>query len=151
MSGILENQIIVQIGIIVKDIEKTSLIYSKIFSIEKPKWFWTEPFDKSKTEYKGNPTQARAKLAFIKVKNIEIELIEPDDKPSTWREHLDTKGEGFHHIAFVIKGMKQKIEDLSELDMPLIQKGEYTGGRYVYIDSLKDLKVMIELLEHDNS
>jgi methylmalonyl-CoA/ethylmalonyl-CoA epimerase len=33
--------------------------------------------------------------------------------------------------------------------MPLLQKGEYTGGRYAYIDTLRDLKVIIELLEND--
>lgn len=151
MSSILENQIIVQIGIIVKDIEETSLTYSKLFSIEKPQWFWTELFDKAKTEYKGNPTQARAKLAFIKLKNLEIELIEPDDKPSTWREYLDAKGEGIHHIAFIIDGMNQILLELNEIGIPLIQKGEYEGGRYAYIDSFKDLKVIIELLEHKNS
>jgi methylmalonyl-CoA/ethylmalonyl-CoA epimerase len=32
-----------------------------------------------------------------------------------------------------------------------LQKGEYTGGdRYAYIDTLKDLKVIIELLENDS-
>ena len=150
MTGILENQTIIQIGIVVKDIEKTSLYYSKLFGVTKPQWFWTETFDKAETEFKGNPTQARAKLAFIKLTNLEIELIEPDGHPSTWREYLDTKGEGIHHIAFIIKGMKEKIAALNEIEMPLIQNGEYTGGRYAYIDSLRDLKVMIELLEHDN-
>jgi pimeloyl-CoA synthetase len=33
--------------------------------------------------------------------------------------------------------------------MPLLQKGEYTGGRYAYIDASRDLKVIIELLEND--
>jgi len=33
--------------------------------------------------------------------------------------------------------------------MPLVQKGEYTGGRYAYIDSNSCLKVMLELLEND--
>ncbi|MFX0016163.1 MAG: VOC family protein [Promethearchaeota archaeon] len=150
MSSILENQIIVQIGIIVKDIEKTSLMYSKLLGAKKPQWFWTEPFNKAKTEYKGNPTQARAKLAFIKLENIEIELIEPDENPSTWREYLVTRGEGIHHIAFIINGMKHKISNLTEIGIPLIQKGEYSGGRYAYFDSLKDLKVIIELLEHNN-
>lgn len=150
MAGIFENQTIIQIGIIVKDIEKTSLMYSKLFNIEKPQWFWTEPFNKAETEYRGYSTQARAKLAFIKFKNIEIELIEPDDNPSTWREYLDTKGEGIHHIAFRIEGMSQIMLKLNEISMPLIQKGEYEGGRYAYIDSLKDLKVIIELLEHNN-
>ncbi|OGD24120.1 MAG: hypothetical protein A2Y69_08870 [Candidatus Aminicenantes bacterium RBG_13_59_9] len=42
------------------------------------------------------------------LKNITLELIEPDRNPSTWREFLDAKGEGIHHVAFEIKGMDEK-------------------------------------------
>ncbi len=80
---------------------------------------------------------------------LEIELIQPDKEPSTWREDLDRKGEGVHHIAFEIKGMKDKTADLEKEGMPLLQTGEYTGGRYAYMDGNRDLKVIIELLEND--
>ena len=33
--------------------------------------------------------------------------------------------------------------------MQLLQKGEYTGGRYAYMDTFKELKVIVELLEND--
>jgi methylmalonyl-CoA/ethylmalonyl-CoA epimerase len=33
--------------------------------------------------------------------------------------------------------------------MPLVQSGEYTGGRYAYVDTHRDPKVLIELLEND--
>ena len=81
--------------------------------------------------------------------SIQLELIEPDHNASTWRESLDQNGEGPHHIAFVIEGMKEKIAALEREKMPLLQKGEYTGGRYAYIDTLRDLKVIVELLEND--
>lgn len=81
---------------------------------------------------------------------MRIELIEPDHNPSTWRESLNEKGEGIHHIAFGIKGMKEKIELLKDNKMLLIQKGEFTGGRYAYIDTFDELKVLVELLENDN-
>ncbi|MNJ02906.1 hypothetical protein D3C73_1630350 [compost metagenome] len=55
-----------------------------------------------------------------------------------------------HHIAFVIDGMKEKIQLLEGRGMPLAQKGEYTGGRYAYMDATRDLKLWIELLENDN-
>ena len=45
--------------------------------------------------------------------------------------------------------MKEKISALEQEKMPLLQKGEYTGGRYAYMDSTKDLKVILELLEND--
>ena len=80
---------------------------------------------------------------------MDIELIEPDENPSTWREFLDTNGEGVHHIAFVIKDMAGKIRKLADMGLPLIQRGEYTGGRYAYIESNDKLKVMLELLEND--
>jgi len=33
--------------------------------------------------------------------------------------------------------------------MPLVQYGKYTGGRYAYMDTFPQLKVMLELLEND--
>jgi methylmalonyl-CoA/ethylmalonyl-CoA epimerase len=54
-----------------------------------------------------------------------------------------------HHIAFQVKGMKEKIAALEAEGMPLLQSGEYVGGRYAYIDSSRDLKVTLELLEND--
>ena len=85
----------------------------------------------------------------MKFGGLDIELIEPDTEPSTWREHLDSRGEGVHHIAFVIDGMKQKVADLEAHGFPLQQKGEYTGGRYAYIETAKTLKTIVELLEND--
>ena len=145
----LGTNVVTQIGIIVKDIEKVSKAYAQFFGIEQPKWFWTDPVEAAQTEYRGTSTEARAKLAFFDFGQLQLELIEPDEKPSTWREFLNDHGEGVHHIAFQIEGMKDKIELLHGSGMPLVQKGEYTGGRYAYMDTFEELKVMLELLEND--
>ncbi|MBS4220352.1 VOC family protein [Bacillus sp. FJAT-49711] len=149
MKNLLGTNVITQIGILVHDIEKTSQVYADFFGVEKPEAITTDTIEKAQTEYKGEPSIARAKLAFFDMGSVQVELIEPDEQPSTWREHLDEHGEGVHHIAFQIEGMKEKIQVLEQANMPLVQKGEYEGGRYAYIDSVKDLKVMIELLEND--
>ena len=81
--------------------------------------------------------------------SLQLELIEPDHNPSTWRESLDKNGEGLHNIAFVVEGLNEKVTALERKGMPLLQKGEYTGGRYAYVDTLRDLKVIIELLKND--
>jgi len=149
MTNLLGTNVITQIGILVHDIEKTSQLYADFFGVEKPDAILTDTIEKAQTEYRGEPSVARAKLAFFNMGSLQVELIEPDENPSTWREHLDEHGEGVHHIAFQIEGMKEKIQVLEQANMPLVQKGEYEGGRYAYIDSVKDLKVMIELLEND--
>jgi methylmalonyl-CoA/ethylmalonyl-CoA epimerase len=149
MGSILGTKFITQIGILVHDIEKTSREYADFFGVEKPQWSITDSVDNAQTQYRGKRSEARAKLAFFDMGSLQLELIEPDHNPSTWRESLNKNGEGPHHIAFEIEGMKDKIAVLRHNQMPLLQKGEYTGGRYAYIDTLRDLKVIIELLEND--
>ncbi|GGJ21754.1 VOC family protein [Deinococcus roseus] len=147
--NLLGNNVITQIGILVHDIDTVSQTYADFFGLEKPAWFWTDSIEKAQTEHRGNPSEARAKLAFFDMGSLQLELIEPDHNPSTWRESLDQNGEGVHHIAFVIEGMKEKIALLEQNGMPLLQKGEYIGGRYAYMDTLKPLKVILELLENN--
>lgn len=148
-NNILGTSMITQIGLLVNDIEATSQAYADFFGVEKPSWSWTDTVDKAQTEYKGESSEARAKLAFFNMGSVQLELIEPDQHPSTWRDHLNKYGEGPHHIAFVVDGMKEKVALMEKNGMKLVQKGEYTGGRYAYLDTFHPLKVMLELLEND--
>jgi methylmalonyl-CoA/ethylmalonyl-CoA epimerase len=148
-KNILGTNVIAQIGLLVHDIDRTSQAYAEFFGVEKPVWFWTDTIEAAQTEFKGAPSEARAKLAFFDMGALQLELIEPDQHPSTWRESLDQNGEGPHHIAFVIEGMKDKVNIMERNNMKLLQKGEYTGGRYAYMDTFGDLKVILELLEND--
>lgn len=150
MEPILGTNIVTQIGLLVNDIETTGAAFTKFLGCPNPGWSWTDPLEKAQTQYLGKPSEARAKLMFFHVgPNVDIELIEPDHHPSTWRHDLDQNGEGFHHIAFVIKDMKGKGKVLEANGIPLLQKGEYTGGRYAYHDATDSLKVVLELLEND--
>jgi hypothetical protein len=145
----LNNQLVCQVGLVVHNIEETARQWAKILEIEVPPVIVTGPQEEAHTEYRGQGTSARAKLAFISMGQVNIELIEPGPEPSTWREFLDAHGQGIHHIAFQINGMKQTIEFLGKQKMPLVQKGDYQGGRYAYIDAIPQLGVILELLEND--
>ena len=145
----LGSRVICQVGLIVRDIERSSAAYADLFGVEVPQWSLTDAYESAHTEYHGQPTAARAKLAFFDMDSVQLELIEPVGGPSTWQAFLDTHGEGVHHLALQIKGMAEQIELLDRKGMPLEQQGDYTGGRYAYIDSVPQLKVMLELLEND--
>ena len=138
-----------QVGIIVHDIEKSLDNYMQVLGLtERPNVIITDTVDKANTNYRGSATPARAKLAFINMGQVTIELIEPDGQPSTWQEHLDTHGESVHHIAFQVKGTDQVTEYLNAQGVPTVQQGQYTGGMYSYMDSAPKLGVMLELLEN---
>jgi len=149
MGDMLGSKVMVQVGLIVRDVEAVSRAYARVFGVEAPKWFLTDTEDVAHTRYRGQATAAQAKLAFLDMGSLQLELIEPVGGPSTWQEFLDTHGEGVHHIAFQIKGMDEQIAFLQGQEMPAVQRGDYTGGRYAYIDSVPQLKVMLELLEND--
>lgn len=143
----LGTQIVTQIGLIVRDIDAYVERYSRVFGVEKPPIIITDEVDKARTTYHGESTTARAKLAFFHMGQVDIELIEPVGGPSTWQEHLDTKGEGVHHIAFVVKDTGQRVAYLNQHGIPTVQQGYYEGGMYTYLDSAPQLGVMVELLE----
>jgi 4-hydroxyphenylpyruvate dioxygenase-like putative hemolysin len=149
-NPVLGTNLLCQVGILVNDIEKTSREWAAFLGVEVPAINITGAVQEAQTKYLGEPSEARSKLAFFNVgENVTIELIEPDKNPSTWRHDLDANGEGFHHIAFVIKGMKEKIETCGKQGFKLLQTGEYTGGRYAYLDANEKLKLVLELLEND--
>ncbi|MBI5668616.1 MAG: VOC family protein [Chloroflexi bacterium] len=97
------SSVVSQVGIVVRDIEAAIDRYCAILGMERPEIIITDEPDKARTTYNGQPTQARAKLAFFHLGQVDIELIEPIGGPSTWQAFLDEKGEGVHHIAFWVK------------------------------------------------
>ena len=114
-----------------------------------PEIMITDSYERAQTEYNGKPSNARAKLAFFHLGQIDLELIEPVGKPSTWQDQLDEHGDSLHHIAFEIVGMSDKVAQLEAKGLPMVQRGEYPGGRYAYINGKAQLGVILELLEND--
>ncbi len=137
-----------QIAIVVRDIEAAAKRYADVFGVEVPTPIETGTADKTNIRFRGQPTTARAKLAFFKMGQVSLELIEPMGGPSTWKEFLDSHGEGVHHIAFRVEGMDDVLTYLNGKGLPTAQRGDYTGGRYAYVDADKMLGVNLELLEN---
>lgn len=146
-KGIGTN-VICQIGLVVRDIEKMAKTYADVFGMDVPNVIITDTADVSNIRFRGAPTQARAKLAFFQMGSLSLELIEPIGESSTWKEFLDEHGEGVHHIAFQIKGMDDILTYLDGKGIPTVQRGDYTGGRYAYVDGVPALGVILELLEN---
>jgi methylmalonyl-CoA/ethylmalonyl-CoA epimerase len=140
---------VLQVGIIVADIEAKAKAWADVLGLPIPDIIITDAVDKAQTEYEGESTPARAKLAFFNLGQVDLELIEPIDGPSTWKDQLDQHGDSLHHIAFVIDGMQEKVAFLDGKGVPLVQRGEYTGGRYAYMDGVAQLGAVLELLEND--
>ncbi len=140
---------VTQVGIIVKDIEARARAWADIFGLPMPEIQVTGTLDVAQTEYEGTPSTAQAKQAFFHLGQVDVELLEPIGEPSTWKDQLNRHGDSLHHIAFQIKGMRDKLAYLDSKGVSLVQRGEYTGGRYAYVDGTAQLGTILELLEND--
>jgi methylmalonyl-CoA/ethylmalonyl-CoA epimerase len=145
----LDSPVIMQIGIIVKDIEQKVKNYAEIFGIPVPKIVMVGDDSFANTHYHGKPSSARSKAAFFDLGPMQMELLEPVGSPSTWEEYLRTHGEGIHHIAFRTEKMDEAFKLFESKGMEVVQTGGWDGGQYAYIESTKQMGTILELLHFD--
>ncbi|NIM92158.1 MAG: VOC family protein [Anaerolineales bacterium] len=145
----LDDNKVIQIGLVVENIDEAVQAWSLLLGVTPPSIIITETVDVAHTQYHDSPTPAQARLAFFDLGQVALELIQPVGSPSTWNDQLTAHGPSLHHLAFEIKGMEKHIRELAKHGLRLIQRGEYTGGRYAYVDGQKQFGTVIELLEND--
>ncbi|RED51187.1 VOC family protein [Cohnella lupini] len=150
MSGVLGTNLVAQVGLIVKDVEETKKKWAELLGVDVPPTQPIGDYAVTGTEFKGKPApNAYCWMAFFNVgPGLQLELIQPNDEPSTWRNYLEEKGEGIHHIAFQVKDSKTAIASAEAAGLELVQRGVYGdgSGEYNYFDA-PDLKCVIEILE----
>ncbi len=107
--------------------------------------------DEAQAVYHNRPASVGCRLAMFEFNNIDVEFLEPGPEKSAWRDLLEKNGPGCHHIAFKTRNLTSRHAYLESQGHPLLQRGEFNGGhgRYAYYDTVKDLGVMVELLEFD--
>ncbi len=142
---------VVQVAIVCRDIDATSKRWAAVLGVEPPAIRTTKPGREVKVIYRGHPSNGQAKLAFIKLGQVMLELIQPVGGDTSWKEFLDANGEGVQHIAFQVGDLDRTVKTLDGMGMPVLHQGRYDddSGAYVYVDSKKPLGVTLELLHSD--
>jgi len=136
---------ICQVAIVVRDIESTAKRYADIFGVPVPKIFSIPPAEEAHTRFRGVLTKTRARLAVFDLGAVVLELTEPDGEPSSWKDFLDTRGEGVHHIGFMVDDLATTLDFMAKKGMPERHSGDYPGGRYVFVESAEQLGVLLNV------
>jgi methylmalonyl-CoA/ethylmalonyl-CoA epimerase len=141
---------VIQVGLVVKDIAATARRYREVLGLPEPGLQQTPGFEITEATFRGEPTEATAKLAFFDFGQAQLELIEPDQTPSVWRNALNDNGESAHHIAFRVQDTRRAVEHFAKHGVRVAQQGYYgdRSGMYTYMDSEASLGLIIELLEN---
>ncbi|MCP4380027.1 MAG: lactoylglutathione lyase [Hyphomicrobiales bacterium] len=148
---LLDEDKVMQICFVTDDLEKSVRWFSELTGKPVPPTGKAAEPEEAQAIYHGHGAAVGCRLAMFAFGNIDVEFLEPGPEPSAWRDLLEEKGPGCHHIAFKTRNLEKRHAYLEGKGHPLLQRGEFDGGggRYAYYDTVPDLGVMIELLEFD--
>ncbi|MHA6297136.1 VOC family protein [Devosia sp. CAU 1758] len=148
---LLDEDEVMQICFVTDDVVKSAQWFADLTGKPMPTEGRAAEPEEAKAIYRGKPADVGCRIMMFKFGNIDVEFLQPGPEKSAWRDLLEEKGPGCHHIAFRTRNLTKRDAYLESKGHPLLQRGEFDGshGRYAYYDTVKDLGVMIELLEFD--
>ena len=150
MAGTVGTHLFAQVGFIVRDVEATKRKWAEFLGVDVPETQPVGDYSVTQTTFMGQPApEASCLMAFFDVgPGLQLELIQPNEAPSTWRNFLNEHGEGMHHIAFQVQDSARQVANAEAAGLKLVQHGVYGdgGGEYNYLDA-PELKCIVELLE----
>ncbi|KAA0258573.1 methylmalonyl-CoA epimerase [Deferribacter autotrophicus] len=124
------------IGIAVKNLDNSLKIYETI---------GVKPYHFEEVE------SQKVKTAFIKVGESNIELLEPTSEESPIAKFIEKKGEGIHHIAYLVDDVQLAIDTLKNAGFKLIDETPKPGahGKLIaFVHPKSTNGVLTELCQH---
>lgn len=128
------------IGIAVKDLEAANMLYAKLLQ--------TESYKSEKVTSEGVET------SFFKTGESKIELLAATSEDSPIAKFLEKRGEGIHHIAFLVDDIKAEMERLKEEGFEFISKKPRKGADNKLVAFLHPKSaggVLVELCQEINN
>ena len=145
------GQGVAQVGLVVRDLDRTVEQYWKVFGIG-PWHFYTygKPLVR-RMSYRGRPADYRMRIALSWIGPLRIELIEPQGGESVYAEFVREHGYGVHHFGVLVENMQESLARAGEAGLEMTMDGAGFGlegdGHYAYLDTESLIGTTLELIE----
>jgi len=143
--GELEYSQLHHVGVVVRDIEK-AIEYLSSLGIGPFEPHYPDPPGVEKL-LRGKPTQYKLEMSNAKMGHVNLELIQPVERESIWKEFLDSKGEGIQHIGFIVDDLDKEVEELTKQGVKVLTSGKWPGGGFAYLEIDAIGGMIIELIQ----
>lgn len=127
-----------QIGVVVRDVEKTAKFYEKILK--------QEPLPP--IEFETN--NVKLKIVFFQLGEVQLELIQVLEGENIHTKFLRERGGGLHHLGFFVKNLEEELAALKKEGIEILWRGEALGvAKFAYLDTEKPLNLALELIQFE--
>lgn len=147
LPEVLALKRIVQIGIVVADQAKTTQLLTSLFGIGPFRLVEWPDRAESKYYYRDVEEKIRLRQAFVQMGDVEIELIQPLEGRSGYKDFLDQSGGGIHHVLFEVSDIDPVLQELAKSGITVLQSGTgiRPGTRWALLDTKELLGFFVEL------
>ena len=146
-----ENWKFDHVGVVVRDMDKAVEYYQSLGTVtfQPEVTVGNSVFTDLKVYGKTPATKFKIKSRWPnKIGSLTVDLFEPVEGESVWKEFLDSRGEGVIILAFIVDDLKNETAKLVEKGFPVILSGKTLDGTSLaYFDTRKVGGVVIQLYE----
>ena len=130
------------ISIVVRDAEKTQGFYE---SIGIGPWVDYPPMKEYvKIDVPDEKGFYNLKIKSAQLGLVQLQLIEPGDGESLYKDHLDKKGEGVYHIGFEVDDIRKTDSTIEALGLKVLSSGRRENGSgFSYLDTASEAGVVL--------
>ena len=92
----------------------------------------------------------KVRVGFFRVGDVRLELLEPTEPTSTVATFLEKRGEGLHHVALTVERIEDRIAELKQSGVRMIDDAPRPGAHHMRIAFLhprSTFGVLTELCE----
>ncbi len=142
---------LVQVCIIVPDLEKAVKNFYHIFGIG-PWHFYTygKPLVRRMTRH-GKETEYKMRVALSWFGKMRLELIQPLEGDTVYKEFVEKHGYGVHHFGILTENMEESLAKAKEAGLTMTMDGAGFGpdddSHYAYLDTEDLIFTTLELIE----
>ncbi|GLC88794.1 methylmalonyl-CoA epimerase [Lysinibacillus piscis] len=107
--------------------EKVDHIGIAVRNLEERITYYTETLGLTLLKVEEVASQ-QVRVAFIDAGNVKLELLEAMSEQSTIHSFIEKRGEGVHHIAFGVTGIRERMAELREKGIQLLSEEPKLGA-----------------------
>ncbi len=144
--------VVTQIGVVVRDMQAAMEAYHQRLGWGPWSVFVLKGPHHHDTYLRGEKVEYSMQIAVTSVGGVDFELIEPLEGPSIYKEFLQQRGEGVHHILCERPGAGpgELLAELEGQGLVNVMGGEVGDNlSYQYLDGEAELGIVIETYRGD--